>query len=237
MRTVIGRLRPRRRPRSPWEAVLGQATPQRLPDASGTRVLCATGVGGHPVAPLLDSLVGTALWLRGSEVTFLLCDGALPACEQCSYVAFATPREFVDHGPQGHLCGPCFGAGAEMFRPLPLPLRRYKEFVADADVKAALGNVASFDFGQCVSFERDGLRLGEQTRASLLRFFGKADLETEPPETLVGLGLPVLGYYSHVNAEVKREADAAGVDLAVPRSRMAREMPALVERALSEAPG
>ena len=64
-----------------------------------------------------------------------------------------------------------------------------------------------------------------------------ADLETEPPDALVGLGLPVLGYYSHVNAEVKREADAAGVDLAVPRSRMAREMPALVERALSQAPG
>jgi hypothetical protein len=61
-----------------------------------------------------------------------------------------------------------------------------------------------------------------------------ADLENEPAEALVGLGLPVLGYYSHVNADVKRAADAAGVDLAVPRSRMAREMPALVERALSE---
>jgi hypothetical protein len=63
-----------------------------------------------------------------------------------------------------------------------------------------------------------------------------ADLETEPPDALVGFGLPVLGYYSHVNAEVKRAADAAGVDLAVPRSRMAREMPDLVERTLSESP-
>ncbi|HKG36422.1 MAG TPA: hypothetical protein VKA89_08305 [Solirubrobacterales bacterium] len=60
-----------------------------------------------------------------------------------------------------------------------------------------------------------------------------ADLETEPPEAVVGLGIPVLGYYSHVNVDVKQAADAAGVDLAVPRSRMAREMPALVERLLS----
>ena len=60
-----------------------------------------------------------------------------------------------------------------------------------------------------------------------------ADLEHEPAEALVGLGVPVLGYYPHVRAEIKQEADAAGVDLVVPRSRMAREMPTLVERLLA----
>ena len=61
-----------------------------------------------------------------------------------------------------------------------------------------------------------------------------ADLDTENPEALVGLGIPVLGYYSHVNADTKQAADAAGIDLAVPRSRMARELPSLVDRLLSE---
>jgi hypothetical protein len=61
-----------------------------------------------------------------------------------------------------------------------------------------------------------------------------ADLEAVHPEALAGLGVPVLGYYSHVDAETKRAADAAGLDLAVPRSRMARELPALVEKLLSE---
>ncbi len=61
-----------------------------------------------------------------------------------------------------------------------------------------------------------------------------ADLDTENPEALVGLGIPVLGYYSHVNVETKEAAEAAGVDLAVPRSRMARELPQLVERLLSD---
>jgi hypothetical protein len=59
-----------------------------------------------------------------------------------------------------------------------------------------------------------------------------ADLEVENPEALVGLGVPVLGYYSHVNAETRAAAEAAGVDLVVPRSRLAREMPDLVERLL-----
>jgi hypothetical protein len=62
-----------------------------------------------------------------------------------------------------------------------------------------------------------------------------ADLDLENPEALVGLGIPVLGFYSHVDVDTKQAAEAAGVDLAVPRSRLARELPALVDRLLSEA--
>ncbi|HWM54351.1 MAG TPA: hypothetical protein VNO20_03065 [Solirubrobacterales bacterium] len=59
-----------------------------------------------------------------------------------------------------------------------------------------------------------------------------ADLDAENPEALVGLGMPVLGYYSHVDVETRETAEAAGVDLVVPRSRMARELPLLAERLL-----
>jgi hypothetical protein len=61
-----------------------------------------------------------------------------------------------------------------------------------------------------------------------------ADLGTENPDALVGLGVPVLGYYSHVDVETKEAADAAGIDLAVPRSRMARELPQLVDQLLAK---
>ena len=59
-----------------------------------------------------------------------------------------------------------------------------------------------------------------------------ADLDVENSEALVGLGVPVLGYYSHVDVATKEAAEAAGVDLVIPRSRMARELPALAERLL-----
>jgi hypothetical protein len=59
-----------------------------------------------------------------------------------------------------------------------------------------------------------------------------ADLDAENPEALVGLGVPVLGFYSHLNVETKEVAEAAGVDLAVPRSRLARELPQLADRLL-----
>ena len=60
------------------------------------------------------------------------------------------------------------------------------------------------------------------------------DVERENPEAVVGLGLPVLGFYPHTEVELRERAEAAGVDLVVPRSRLAREMPELVARLLNE---
>lgn len=61
-----------------------------------------------------------------------------------------------------------------------------------------------------------------------------ADLDIENPDALVGLGIPVLGFYSHVDVDTKQAAEAAGIDLAVPRSRMARELPALAQNLLEQ---
>jgi hypothetical protein len=61
-----------------------------------------------------------------------------------------------------------------------------------------------------------------------------ADLERENPEAVVGLGVPVLGFYPHTNAELRRVAEAAGIDLVVPRSRLVREMPELVSGLLAD---
>ncbi|HEV2812131.1 MAG TPA: hypothetical protein VGW10_02665 [Solirubrobacteraceae bacterium] len=43
-----------------------------------------------------------------------------------------------------------------------------------------------------------------------------------------------LAFYSHVDVDVKREAEQAGFDLVVPRSRMAREGADLVGRLSSD---
>jgi hypothetical protein len=46
-------------------------------------------------------------------------------------------------------------------------------------------------------------------------------------------GVPRLGFYSHVDVDARRRAEEAGFELVVPRSRMTREMPELVERLLA----
>jgi hypothetical protein len=50
------------------------------------------------------------------------------------------------------------------------------------------------------------------------------DLDTADLDAVVATGLPTLGFYSHVDVETKQRAEAAGIGLVVPRSRMAREL-------------
>jgi hypothetical protein len=46
---------------------------------------------------------------------------------------------------------------------------------------------------------------------------------------------PTLAFFSHVEAEVRARALAAGIDVVVPRSRIAREGPALLAGLLATA--
>jgi DNA-binding transcriptional LysR family regulator len=55
-----------------------------------------------------------------------------------------------------------------------------------------------------------------------------ADLDVAPPEELARAGVPAIGFYQHTDTEMKRRADEAGLAIAVPRSRMVRELPELV---------
>lgn len=55
------------------------------------------------------------------------------------------------------------------------------------------------------------------------------DLDNTDWQAGLPTGVPKLGFYSHVDVETRRRAEEAGFELVVPRSRMAREMPALVE--------
>ncbi|MGZ4356893.1 MAG: capsule biosynthesis protein [Gaiellaceae bacterium] len=170
---------------SPWPAIVASPQPPRLAE-DGPRVLSATSVGGHPVAPIVDSLVAMALWLRGAEPQFLLCDAALPGCEQAQYVAFNRPEDFVRAGPRP-LCQQCLGHGLAWLKPFPFPLHRYREFVSAAERARLLRSTQRWDLDRCFTFVEDRLHLGEQARAGTIRFFGKADLSSEPEATVLGV--------------------------------------------------
>lgn len=59
------------------------------------------------------------------------------------------------------------------------------------------------------------------------------DLDRTDPDRVSGLGVPVIAFYSHVDVETGEQGRAAGLDMVVPRSRAARELPALVDRVLA----
>ena len=73
--------------------------------------------------------------------------------------------------------------------------------------------------------------VGAGEPAELLVVDLTADHEQRISETAEA-GPPRLGFYSHVEQEVRHRAEAAGFEKVVPRARMAREPVALVESLL-----
>jgi hypothetical protein len=55
------------------------------------------------------------------------------------------------------------------------------------------------------------------------------DLDAVDAAAVASAGIPALGFYSHVDVETKRRGEGAGLALVVPRSRMARELPRLID--------
>ena len=60
-----------------------------------------------------------------------------------------------------------------------------------------------------------------------------ADLDAVSPEELAATGIPVVAFYQHTDTETQQRADAAGLEVVVPRSRMVRELPELAAGLLS----
>jgi hypothetical protein len=61
-----------------------------------------------------------------------------------------------------------------------------------------------------------------------------ADVGELDPGPIATAGPPVLGVYRHTDPATRDRAEAAGIELVVPRSRLARELPELVDRLLGE---
>jgi hypothetical protein len=116
----------------------------------------------------------------------VLCDGALPACEACAYVSLPV-RDFVVSGPQTQLCSGCTRVGRRATAGVPFERLPYSAFAPPETALEGASFVSSLSLDDCFTFELDDLRLGEQTRASVLRFFGKADLSDEDAETVLGV--------------------------------------------------
>ena len=174
----------RRTTESPWQKVASESSTflsTYHSQENGYRVLCATSVGSHEVVRVIDSLVAMGLWLRGADTQFLLCDHVLPACEAAMYASFFNPTEFAIHGPAKSLCEKCFEEGIQFYRPLPVPVRKYSEFIEPGIIKSLMEKARGLSTLQCFGFVSDDMPIGEQARAGVLRFFGKATFEEEDP--------------------------------------------------------
>ena len=159
--------------RAVWDAARARAR-------GGPKILIATGVGGHPYAAALESLLAVALTLRGADVHLLLCDSVLPACEMADTTWFPDHGTFARSGPQASLCDLCFAPAHRAYRALGLPVHHYGEFVPPAERRRIEDLVQALPREALRDHAVNGIKLAEHATAGALRFYARGDIDTEP---------------------------------------------------------
>jgi hypothetical protein len=150
--------------------------------ADAPHVLLAPSVG-HPTMTTLDSLLAAALTLRGARVDVLLCDEALPACQNCLLGKLQdewVTGEFLRHGPKREICVTCYAPAEAMFESLGVRVLRYREFVTREDTDTAWRLAHTLTPDDISAYTVDGLPIGEHARAGAIRFFARTSLDKEP---------------------------------------------------------
>ena len=152
-----------RRPDWGWLGASSDWRDRKARAQGGVKVLVATNTGANWPCSGFDGLLGVALTLAGAEVRYLLCDGALPACQECDH-QWISPAKLAKSGPQAGLCGTCFAPARAMLAGQGLPIETLGAY-ADAPP------VADADFAD----------LDEHARAGVLRYFGTGDVAPDEP--------------------------------------------------------
>ncbi|MCA9814404.1 MAG: capsule biosynthesis protein [Cyanobacteria bacterium HKST-UBA01] len=164
-----------------WESILGEDWSEwkklSQTSKSGPKVLIATSVGGNSTLTPLETLFAMALTLRGADVHFLLCDKTLPACQNCSGATLEEQKSFVENGPS--LCDWCYETGSKAIEQLGLTVHKYSSLLDKSDWLETQELVASCSLEEILSWDKDGLNLGEIVQSASLRFFGRSDFEGE----------------------------------------------------------
>jgi len=162
-----------------------EARNARLVDIAGTapvtepavaplHVLICTSIAAHPTVFRVDSLIAHEMVRRGHEVTMLLCDGVLDACQDCEYRWAASETDFVRNGPLRNHCGTCKISPRDK-----LPGVKYLFYSELLDQSITVATSARRSLEDWLSLRDGDILLGEHIRAGALRFLAKGTINRD----------------------------------------------------------
>lgn len=162
-----------KRSSSEWSAALSAA-------GAGQRVIIATNIGGHFGISAIDRLLAVALTLRGANVTTVLCDRALPACQMCEIDLVPAAMAYAPRTPPQSLCSYCYAPAASHIRKLGLQLASLGEYLTADDRLKATRIAGHVPAHTVKSFIWRDVPVGEHALAGALRYFARGELAGEP---------------------------------------------------------
>lgn len=182
------RFRPYMPARPRWRDVLNGFSFSPV-DVNAKKVLVATGTGSHWAMSGFESVLAASLKIRGAQVSALLCDGVLPACQECDLRLLPT-KELLKKGP-APLCTTCFKPAKAMFSELHMPVLAYGDWITEQDRTEIDALLKQTPDNALSAVHWRGVDAGEHAHAGALRYFGRGDLSAEPQ------GLAVARQYLH----------------------------------------
>lgn len=143
-------------------------------DEETKHVLFVTGygVGSHFLA--IEPTIAMALYARGCKISSLYCNKSLPSCEHNAVgnnkpEVLTSLRRGVTDEAITFRCNKCKSNVETTYGILPIDLHGNDEFLTGADYQLALRLSSEVDFETFRDFIYEGVRVGEEAFASVLR--------------------------------------------------------------------
>jgi hypothetical protein len=158
-----------------WQRIMRRGRPMlsELPEATGPRVLFATGYGWGAAMLTLESTLITALRLRGAQPIALRCDASLPACEWNRFGNFEpAPGEF---GPELtkrtrlEQCRICTENIQSVYRHLPTERIAFSDYLRPGQLEEVSRLVDAIPYEEYGKHVYRGIQVGEHAFSSVMR--------------------------------------------------------------------
>jgi hypothetical protein len=149
----------------------------------GKRILFATGFSGYNHGAIVDKIISTAIFLRGSTAEFYICDEFLPTC-MLTKIKQIIPSELAKSNKQPR-CKDCFSNGKKYLQHLKVKKHYFSEYVSGVEILEIEKIIEDTKTEDILKFHLDGINIGEEVYAGTLRYFGREEIENEEFKNLI----------------------------------------------------
>lgn len=169
-----------------WRRILRRSGQRPVPpgESGWGRVLIASGYGLSATKMAFESILAAGLRLRGAEVSALLCDRSLSACEFNRFGNHRPPPgEFgPELGPRARMatCDYCSRGLEDVFAPLGVPMLRLSDFEESDDLARLEPLVDGVPCEEYRRFLYRDVAVGEHAFSSVLRATLRGTVEDDP---------------------------------------------------------
>ena len=147
------------------------------------KILIATSTGGLNFTTQIECLVSLALYIKGYEVEFILCDGKMNSCLMAQHNTISE-NEIINSGMK-KICGACFSYGNIVISELGFKINYYSEFLSEKDLQKIKNITQYLSFDEMKNFKFEEIFLGEHAFANLLRYYSVGRIKINEKNTKI----------------------------------------------------